>query len=184
MAGLSHFLNNKASTKWYEPMYQNLFEVTILPPSTVSGSEMLIEHVNKISGLTQDKGSDKVEQKYKWASRHYASGVPTGTFTELQIDFSLNLNEANQLYVYKTIRDWKRIIWNPLTGEQGLKKDYVGTIIVTNFNRKGDVFWRRTFHECFPTGDIPELTADYSDGSIVSLEGITWVSDWWEENIT
>lgn len=183
MAGLSHFLNSKASTKYYEPMYGNLFEVTIIPPPAVSGGEILIEHVNKIGGLSMDRGSDTYEQKYKFASRTYASGLPTGTVTDLTVDFSLNLNDANELYVYKTIRDWWRIIFNPLTGEQGLKKDYVGTIIVTCFNRKGDIFWQRTFHDCVPTGDIPELGLDYGSGDGISFDGLAWKSDWWEENI-
>ena len=183
MAGLSHFLNSKAATKYYEPFYQNLFEVTVLPPSTVSGGEILIEHINKIAGLAQDKGTEIIEQKYKWATRSYASGVPTGTTVDLALDFSLNLNDANELYVYKTLRDWWRIIWNPLTGEQGLKKDYVGTIVVTNFNRKGDIFWQRTFHDCVPSGDLPAFDLDYSAGEKLEFAGITWRCDWWEENI-
>jgi hypothetical protein len=182
MPGLPHYLNSKASTKRYEPFYQNLFEVTILPPATVSGGSILLEHVNKISGLAQDRGSDKITQKYKFAERSYASGVPTGTTTEPSIEFSLNLNDANELYVYKTIRNWWRLVFNPLTGQQGLKKDYVGSIIVTNYNRKGDIFWQRTFHECTPQGDLPELTADYSAGESVTME-VKWISDWWEENI-
>lgn len=183
MPGLSHYLNNKASTKKYEPMYQNLFEVTVIPPPTVSGGEILIEHVNSISGLNQDKGSDIIEQQYKWATRSYASGIPTSTVVDLTVNFSLNLNDANELYVYKTIKDWWKLAWNPLTGEQGLKKEYAGTIIVTNFNRKGDIFWQRTFHDCIPSGDLPELPADYSSGDAVTLDGVVWRSDWHEENV-
>jgi len=182
MPGLSHYRNNKASYKWFEPFYQNLFEVSIIPPATVSGGEILLEHVNKISGLTQDRGSDIITQQYKFAKRSYASGVPTDTTNELEIDFSLNLNDANELYVYKTIRNWWRTQFNPLTGEQGLKKDYLGTIIVTNYNRKGDIFWQRTFHDCIPNGDLPELTSDYSSGEAVPM-AVKWTSDWWEENI-
>lgn len=183
MAGLSHFLNSKAATKYYEPFYQNLFEVTIMPPSTVSGGEMLIEHVNKIGGLEQDKGSEIVEQSYKWAKRSYANGTPTGTTVDLTLDFSLNLNDANELYVYKTLRDWWRIVWNPLTGQQGLKKDYVGTIIVTNFNRNGDIFWSRTFHSCIPSGNMPAFDLAYDAGEKLEITGLAWRSDWWTENI-
>jgi hypothetical protein len=182
MAGLPHFLNSKAATKWYEPFYQNLFEVTILPPATVTGGSILIEHVNKISGLNQDKGAETIEQKYKFATRSYASGVPTATTNDLTVSFSLNLNDANELYVYKTIRDWFRLVYNPLTGEQGLKKDYIGTLIVTNFNRKGDIFWQRTFHDCIPKGDLPELGLDYGGGDKVDMD-VAFRSDWWEENI-
>ena len=63
MPGLPHFLNSKAATKYYEPFYQNLFEVNILPPSSISGGEILIEHVNKIAGLTQDRGSEATTQQ-------------------------------------------------------------------------------------------------------------------------
>ena len=182
MPGLPHYLNSKASTKYYEPYYNNLFEVSILPPATVSGGSILLEHVNKISGLTQDRGQGPVEQKYKFATRSYASGIPSATTTDIKIEFSLNLNDANELYVYKTLRNWWRIAYNPLTGEQGLKKDYIGTIIVTNFNRKGDIFWQRTFHDCIPVEDLPELAGDYSSGDPAVME-VGWRSDWWEENI-
>ncbi len=181
MPGLPHYTNSKASSKHYEPFYNNLFEVTILPPSTVSGGSILLEHVNKIGGLTQDRGSEAITQAYKFAKRSYASGVAE-TINDLKVEFSLNLNDANELYVYKTLRNWQRLIYNPLTGEQGLKKDYIGTIIVTNYNRKGDIFWQRTFHDCFPTGDLPEFGGDYSSGDAAAME-VTWRADWWEENI-
>ena len=45
MPGLPHFTNSKAATKYYEPFYQNLFEVSILPPPTIAGGEILLEHV-------------------------------------------------------------------------------------------------------------------------------------------
>ena len=182
MPGLPHYQNSKASSKWYEPFYQNLFEVTVIPPATVSGGSILLEHVNKISGLTQDRGSEAVQQAYKFAKRSYASGVIADTTNDLKIEFSLNLSDSNELYVYKTLRDWQRLVFNPLTGEQGLKKDYIGTIIVTNYNRKGDIFWQRTFHDCFITGDLPEFGLDYGAGEVLALE-VGFKSDWWEENI-
>ena len=182
MPGLPHYQNAKASSRWFEPFYGNLFEVSIMPPATVSGGSILLEHVNKIGGLTQDRGSEAITQSYKFAKRSYASGLPSDTVNDLSIDFSLNLNDANELYVFKTLRNWSRIIYNPLTGEQGLKKDYIGTIIVTNYNRKGDIFWQRTFHDCFPTGDLPEFALDYQATDALAME-MKFRSDWWEENI-
>ena len=64
-----------------------------------------------------------------------------------------------------------------------MKKDYVGTIIVTNFNRKGDIFWQRTFHDVIPKGDLAELALDYGGGEKVDLGGVAFRADWWEENI-
>ena len=184
MAGLPHFTNSKASTGNYEPFYQNLFEVTILPPTTIAGGELILEHVRKIGGLTNEKMEALYEQKYKFATRSYAKSAPDSTTVDLAIDFSLNLNEANELYVYKTLRDWNRLIYNPLTGEQGLKKDYVGTIVVSNYNRAGDIFWQRTFYGCFPFGSelaaAAELNYDTAEGAELSM---TWRADWWSEDM-
>lgn len=183
MPGLPHYLNNRASTKNYEPLYQNLFEVSIIPPTTVAGGELLLEHVRSVSGLDTDRGSDAVDQAYKHAKRKYASGVPTDTTVEVTLNFSLNLNDNNEMYVYKTLRDWQRKIHNPLTGEQGLKKDYVGTMVVVMHNRAGDIFWQRTLYSVFPVGDMPSLELSYDDGAVLSLDGMRFSADYWTENI-
>lgn len=182
MAGLPHYTNSQAGSKRYEPVYPNLFEVNLLPPATVSGGAILLEHVNSISGLDNEKGQAAVEQKYKQATRSYADTNPEATTVDLTIQFSLNLNDGNELYAYKTLRDWKRLIYNPLTGEMGLKKDYVGTIIVTNFNRAGDIFWQRTFYEAFITGPIPAIDLDITNGEPAVID-VAFRSDWWSEDM-
>ena len=138
----------------------------------------------KVSGLETDRGSEAVEQKYKFATRSYASGVPTSTVVDLSVSFSINLNDANQVYVYKTLRDWARLIYNPLTGEQGLKKDYIGKVVVINHNRKGEIFWQRTFHSAFPVGDMPNFDLDYSGGAPLEMADVKFRCDYWQENIT
>ena len=184
MAGLPHFTNSKASVGYFEPFYANLFEVSIIPPDTIAGGEMLLEHVSKIGGLTNEKMEGVAEQKYKFATRSFAKSMPDSTTVDLAVDFTLNLNDANELYIYKTLRDWSRLIWNPLTGEQGLKKDYVGTIVVSNYNRAGDIFWQRTFYGCFPTGAelaaAAELAYESAEPATLSM---VWRSDWWSEDM-
>lgn len=183
MAGLPHYRNSKASVNKFEPVYTNLFEVTILPPPSVSGGEILLEHVRSIGGLNTEKGNEVAEQEYKFAQRSYASGRPTSTTVDLTVNFSLNLNENNEMYVYKTLRDWKRLIYNPLTGEEGLKKDYSNAkIIVAMFNRIGDIYWQRTFHDVFIVGDLPELPLDYSAGDPLEME-VAFRSDYFTENM-
>jgi len=183
MAGLPHYRNSKAAVNKYEPVYTNLFEVTILPPPGVSGGSILLEHVRSISGLNTEKGAEVVEQEYKFAQRSYANGRPTSTTVDLTVNFSLNLNDNKEMYVYKTLRDWKRLIYNPLTGEEGLKKDYADSrMIVTMFDRTGDIFWQRTFHDCFIVNDIPELGLDYSTGDPLEME-VQIRSDYWTENM-
>ena len=50
---------------------------------------------------------EAVEQEYKTAKRSHLSTVPTNTIVDLAINFSLNLNGDNQMYVYNTLKAWK-----------------------------------------------------------------------------
>lgn len=179
MAKLPHYTNSKASVNKWEFVAGNLFEVTILPPG--GGGELLLEHVQSIGGLTTEKGQPAVEQKFKTASRSFLSTSPDATTVDLTIAFSLNLNDDNEMYVYKALRDWKRLGYNPLTGEMGLKKDYSdATIIVNMYNRVGDIHWARTFKDVFITGDLPELPLNYEGGEPLTME-VTFRSDYWIE---
>lgn len=182
MAGLPHFLNSRAAVRYYEPVYKNLFQVTITPPAGLNDGQILTQQVKSIGGLNQDKLQSPLEQTFKGATRSYASGKPESTTVDLSIDFELNLDEGLGLYVFKFLRDWARLIYNPLTGEQGLKKDYVGKIVVDNYTRNGQIFWRRIFHDCFITGDSLDALAEMSyDGSELATQSITFRSDWWSE---
>ena len=102
MAGLPHYNNSKAATKLYEPIQGNLYEVTIIPPNGIDGS-LLLEHVNTVGGLAGVNPTiDAVAQKYKFAERSYA-GMSGQSHIDVAVNFSLNLNDANQNYIYKTL---------------------------------------------------------------------------------
>jgi len=180
---LPHYTQAKASIQKFEPVYQNLFEVTILTPLN-QDSSLMLQHVKSIGGLNNLNPSvEAVGQKYKFADRSYA-GMPSQTFAELALVFTVNLNDANQAYMYKYMRDWYRLTYDPLTGEMGLKVNYTGTMIVVQYNRRGDVFRKITFKDCFPTGQptfIDSLAYETADPAEVNM---TIRSDYWiEENL-
>jgi hypothetical protein len=182
MAGLPHYNNSKAATKLYEPVQGNLYEVTIIPPNGIDGS-LLLEHVNTVGGLVAANPSiDPVEQKYKFATRSYA-GMPAATSMDVAVNFSLNLNDANQNYVYKTLREWYKKIYDPATGAMGLKKDYVGTMIIVMYDRQGNIHRKLTLLDCFPMGNPGAMDAfDYTAADPIALD-MTWRCDnWIEEN--
>ena len=183
---LPHYSEDQTSRKGknFEPVQANLFEVTVLPPDGVQGTDLLLQHVNTVSGLESlHREVAAVEQKYKFSTRSYA-GQPDSTAVDITIGFSLNLNDSNQAYVYKTLRDWYRAQYNPETGEQGLKKDYVGTLVIVQFNRAGDVYRKVTLEDCFITSGIGFTgSLDYSSAEPATLE-ITWRCDVWAEELT
>ena len=121
---LSHFKNSHAAVNKWEVVNPAMFEVTLLPP-TLDGqqddktTQLLLEHVRSISGLDGlNPAMGTVIQKYKQAERVYL-GVPEQTHLELQMTFSLNLNDSNENYIYTTLRKWYNKAFNPATGQFG-----------------------------------------------------------------
>jgi hypothetical protein len=179
---LPHYSQDQTarSGRQFEPVQANLFEVTILPPSGVSDAPLMLQHINSISGLDLYKEVAAVEQKYKFSTRSFA-GMPDATTLDVAINFSLNLNDANQAYLYKSMREWYNKQINPQTGAMGLKKDYVGTIVIVQFNRAGDIYRTVTLEDCFITSGLPftgELSYETTEAQ--ALE-VTWRCDTWKE---
>ena len=194
MAGLPHFKNSTASRDNYEPVYLNQFEVIIIAPPAVSGKlgftqNLTLEHVKTVGPLPElagNAGSAIVTQKYKFAERAYAAPKPSTTLHKFVITFELNLNNTNDNYIYNAFRAWADLIYNPMTGQQGLKVDYAGTaanaasVQVTMFNRTGAIFREYVFSPVFlDQAKLTENTLDYgADGqtSIATLS-VPFVAD-------
>ena len=189
MAGLPHFTNSAAGVKLYEPDYLNQFEVLITPPASVTlantrfkGEGILTQQVKKISGLAVDIQPGGVSsQFYKFAERRYAGGAPADTSVAFNVEFEVNLNEQNSMIVYKIMRQWADLIYNPLTGAMGVKKDYVGSIVVSIFNKQGDVFRRISLNNCFLTENINPMNLDYNAGENLYTLETSWKADYWQD---
>src|SRR5210317_684406 len=119
---LPHYTQAKASVNNFEPVYPNLFEVTLLTPNN-DDSGLILQHVTSVSGLDiLNPNIDAVGQKYKFSDRSYA-GMPAQTFVDITINFTVNLNDSNEAYIYNSLRDWYKLVYDPQTGEMGLKRD-------------------------------------------------------------
>jgi hypothetical protein len=181
MAGLPHFQNSLYSINKYEPVYLNQFEVVVIPPAAVAGGQLLLEQVMSVTGMDVDKNPSFVFQKYKFAKRNYAGGKPDSTVFDLGLRFNVNLNDDNSMYTFKTLRQWTDLIYNPLTGAMGIKLDYTGTIIISIFNKNGDVFRRITCRDCFPLKAIDPMELDYTNGTTLYEINMNWAVDYWED---
>jgi hypothetical protein len=178
MAGLPHFKNSTAGPGKYEPIYLNQFEVIITPPPAVSGkigfgNNLMLEHVLKVTSLPEYSGSGSavVIQNYKFSQRTYAPAKPAQTYHQFTIDFEVNLNNSNDMYIYNALRAWADLIYNPLTGRQGLKTDYAdASIQVTQFNRAGLIFRDFMFSPVFiGPNKMTETALDYTSEGIYKL---------------
>jgi hypothetical protein len=184
MAGLPHYRNSKAGMNKFEPVYNAQFEITLQPPAAVSDWSLVMEQVLKVGGVEVNKQPAVVEQKYKSAKRSFAGGMVDDTTIDVTLDFEVNLNDANSMYVYKALRKWCDLIYDPLTGRMGLKKDYTGgPMIINYFNKNGDIFRQIKIPTCFPTSVLTPIESDFSDNEIYRITGFTLRCDYWEETI-
>ena len=189
MAGLPHFSSAKAAVQLYEPVYLNQFEVIIQPPVGVTlpagngGRSLLVENVLSISGLSVDKNPGVMEQRYKFSRRRYAGGAVDDTGVKVRIEFETNLDDNNSNYVFKTMRQWSDLVYNPLTGATGIKSTYAGGtyVLVSIFNKEGDVFRRIKLVNCFPTDQIKAMDLDYTNGTTPYKIALSFRADYFED---
>lgn len=183
---LSHFKNSTAAVNKYEVVNPALFEVTILPP-TLDGqndntTQLLLEHVISISGLDGlNPAMGTVIQKYKQADRVYL-GVPDTTHLELGMTFSLNLNDANENYIYTSLRKWYNKAFNPATGAYGLKKDYCGSMVIVEYNRDGSIWRKTTAINVIPGQPTGMNDRNINSGNEANELSMTFIADCWTDN--
>jgi hypothetical protein len=184
MAGLPYWKNSKAATDFFEPIFQNQFEVIITPAAAVAGNAnvpLLVEHVKKITGLPELNASGTlVEQTYKFATRSYAGAKPDKTYTDLEITFTVNLNKENDAYVYNILRAWNDIVYNPADGSQGLKRDYVGEISCHVTDKAGTIFREWKFPSVIPAGPLNAIALDYVSNDVYEVT-MKYRADYWIE---
>ena len=180
---LPHYTQSRASSQRFEPIQPNLFELTVFSPLG-DDTGLILQQVKSIGGLNAlNPAVETVQQKYKFADRSFA-GMPTQTFVDLPVNFTLNLNDANENYIYNTFRNWYKLIYDPLTGEMGLKKDYVGSMILVQYNRAGDIYRKITFKDVFPIGQIDFVDEmNYATQDAVELTMTYRCDHWVEENV-
>lgn len=191
LLGLSHFRNSRVSTSLWEPIYQNLFSVQLVPPEGLQDRSqervnVILEGVTSVGALPTSKGSGVVEQTYKFATRSFSGAKPENTTIDLNINFQLNLSLESgspENYTYKFLREWVDLVYDPLTGRQGLKKDYVApSITITMHLRNGQPYYQFIGYYLFPTTGAPAPTLDYNSTNILS-GAMTFRCDWWDECI-
>ena len=182
MAKLPHYVNSTAAMQEYEPVYLNLFELTIQPPTGLPlwSTPLLMEQVIKVSGLDVDKVPPAgVQQTFKGWTRSYANAKLDQTFVDIVVDFEVNLNDANSMYMYKGLKNWCNLIFNPLTAAMSLKKDYAGgPLLISAYNRVGDVFRQYNFDVVWPTTNINAIEFDYGSTDKFTITGFTFRADY------
>ena len=193
LMGLSHFRTSRVSMEKYEPVYMNLFTVEIILPKKLNVSDdeknLVLEGIRTMKGLETSGIPGQVTQEYKFSQRSFAGSGPEKTYLDISFDMEVNLRNCSagtpDMYAVKLLRAWCDLIYDPLTGRQGLKTDYVADqVIVTLHDKAGNPFWQWTLYNAFPTKGINMPELDYSKkGEIYKINGFTLRCDYWDETM-
>ena len=192
LMGLPHFRSSRVSMEMWEPMYQNLFYVTIQLPEGVTTSaddmNLILEGVTKVGGLiTTVVPGATTSQKYKFATRRFADSGPQSTTLDLSLSFELNIRNSKSgnpdAYTLKMLRKWTDLIYDPLTGRQGLKVDYVAPqMVVVMHDKAGNPYWQWTCYNVFPMQSLPDPGLDFSkNNGIYKVDDFKMACDYWDE---
>lgn len=192
LMGLPHFRSSRVSMEMWEPMYLNLFYVTIQLPEGVTTSQddmnLILEGVTKVGGLqTTIVPEAGTEQKYKFAQRRFANSGPSKTTLDLSLTFELNIRNSKSgnpdMYTLKMLRKWTDLIYDPLTGRQGLKVDYVAPqMVVVMHDKAGNPYWQWTCYNVFPKASLPAPNLDYSQNNgMYKVDDFQMACDYWDE---
>mgnify|MGYP006908483081 CR=1 FL=1 len=191
LIGLSHYKNSRISQDLMEPLYLNIFTVQISLPSALGATEqdtnLLLEGVQKVGGLDTTKNPGAVTQNYKYAQRSFAGSRPENTYIDVSFDFEVNLQYSNGTpghVVLKQLRQWSDLIFDPLTGRTGLKKDYIApNATVTMQDRAGNPYRQWILYNLFPITQITVPELDYMSQDLYKVTGWTCRCDYFNEII-
>lgn len=173
-----HFKQSKVSNSLDEPVYLTLFRQTIVLPPPLRetfGTELVHEQIKRIGGLTFDKLPETVEQMYKTHKRRFM-GVVTDTNVDIEIEYEVNVDPQGRMYPYNVMTAWSKLLYDPNTGFQSIKRDYVGSMTIEVFTKDGQVIRRSFVPIMFPITPPNEMELAHADEAIYTMS-VTYAAE-------
>lgn len=191
LSGLPHFRTSRVSMNMWEPVYLNLFTMTVQLPDALKNdvdTDLFLEGIQNVGGLDTNKvPAAGATQHYKFAERRFANSGPDKTTIDVTMNIEINLKgsiDGNpDLYQLKALRKWNDLIYDPLTGRMGLKAEYVAPqVVITMHDKANQPFWQWTLYHVWPTTNLnaPELNYMTKD-QVYVINGYTLACDYWDE---
>lgn len=186
---LPHITNSQAGVNKYDPVHKNLFEVYFTLPEALRSQfaqdeAILTEHVVKVDGLANlNKVPAVSQQKFMGTDRSYIQSGLDSTHVEITVEFTLNLRNGIDNYIYKLLKAWGKLGYDISTGEKVLKKDYCADwmrIVVAN--RVGDIYQEIVLKDVMMSKGPEDATSSFEYESREAFNvSVGFVSDWWDE---
>ena len=179
--GLSHYTNDLAFFRKNEPLYQNQGTCIFgIPPAALAAikssetrAELVLLMAQSVRSIEDIKGIDpgkSVQQRFQFASSNYIGAKPDDTSGVLSIKFKINQKSDLSVPIENIIKAWANLGYDPMTGEQGLKKEYCGDLSIFFTNKRKNTYHQYDYPIIFP---IEEATARKLDMDADDLYELT-----------
>lgn len=179
---LPHFSNIRSHNELWEPIYQNLFEVNFILPLILQAENrdpvLMMENCKKVN-LPLTPAIGNASQKFKFSDREFLL-TPDKTSVEVNLEFNINQDDTNSVFVWNTLKRWYDLVWNSQTGETCYKKDIVGTIVVLQHDKKGVVIRRVVYNNC-QIKEVGGFDLDWGSNGIFESVAANFIADYWED---
>lgn len=183
--GLPHFTNVTTHNQIWEPVYKNLFEVEVYLPEKIkdrhpNGTFLLLENTINAKLPSYPTLATK-EQRYKYSTRLFVGFPDTTSVTDLQLTFNINQNDSKQMFCFRMIKDWYDLQYNNEDGSTNYKKNCIGSIIIYQHDKEGNIIRRVTYHNVqilsFSIGE----DLQWGGGAEIQELSATFCADWFED---
>ena len=185
---LPHITNSQAGRNLWDPVHTNLFEVAFTIPEALRAEfgqdeAILTEHVLCIKGLEVLHKSPGVDQqKFMGTDRSYIKPKMDSTHAEIECEFTLNLRNETDNYIYKLFKAWAALGYDIRTGQKHLKKDYVAQWLKASMaNRAGDIIKEVVFKYVMLADGVSGFDELNYDTDTALQITVKFVSDWWQD---
>lgn len=180
MPKLPHIKNSTVTAELAEAAYSALFEFQLMPPSGVVIPDNIDEQITNVSGLdTLEAAPGVVSQPYKVGQSRQFSGLVTSNVHNVELSMNLNLHgpDTNDPMILNCFNAWNAKRKNPRTAAFGLKKDYIGQMIMQQFNQVGTVWRLVTYKYAWPSTKCSGISSADPKGEEIYSCSVTMTSD-------
>ena len=189
---LPHIQNSQAGRNKFDPVHTNIFEVRFTVPEALRAQfgkdeVLLTEHVTKVTGALGaiNRGATTGTQKFMGTDRSSIMPKMDSTRAEFEIEFTLDLRDEVDNYIYNLLRAWVALGYDINTGARSLKRDYCADWLdIAIANRAGDIYHEIIFKDVMTNGELGGSfqDLDYETGEAATIT-LKLVSDWWQETM-
>jgi hypothetical protein len=179
---LPHFRNLTSTNTRWEPIYKNLFEITVDLPAIVrtpNASKILLENATNISLDVTNKDLSVSVQRFKYSTRAFLQ-TPSETDVKFTIDFNINQNDKKVIETWEHLKRWYDLIWNSQTGELHYKNDYIGSVTAQIHDRTGEVVRRVDFVNAYVLS-VGAFDLSWDSGDIINKVSVSFQADYFND---